>query len=166
MSNDQVQKIRELLGGFDTALLVTHGSSFSFHARPMAIARVESNCDMWFFTGRNSAKAREIENDQQVLVVCQDEMSRYVALHAAAKLIIDGNKAAELWKESYKVWFPGGVNDPDLVLIRAQAEHAEYWDNEGFKSVKHLFEAAKAYVRGTRPYVQESEQHASVKLSE
>ncbi len=166
MSDNQVTKIRELLDEFDTALLVTHGNSFPFHARPMAIARVEPNCDLWFFTGRNSAKVREIENDQQVLIVCQDEMLRYVALHAAAKLIFDRNKAVELWDDSYKTWFPQGVQDPDLVLIRAQAEHAEYWDNEGFKSVKYLFEAAKAYVRGAQPHVQPGEQHGSVRFSE
>lgn len=166
MNNEQVKKIRELLEDFDTALLITHGSDAMFHARPMAIARVEANCDLWFFTSRSSAKVREIENDQRVLVVCQDEMSRYVAVQAAAKLIFDRDKAAELWKEPYQTWFPQGVNDPELRLIRAQAESAEYWDNEGFKSVKYLFEAAKAYIKGTRPQVQEGEQHGSVTFSE
>lgn len=166
MSQDQITQIRELLGEFENAVLVTHGDQFPFHARPMAIARVERNCDLWFFTGRSSIKVREIENDQHVLILCQDEMRRYVALHAAAKLIFDRAKAAELWKESYQAWFPKGVNDPDVVLIRAQAEHAEYWDNQGFKSVRYLFETAKAYVRGTRPYVQEPEQHGSVNFPE
>jgi hypothetical protein len=51
-------------------------------------------------------------------------------------------------------------------LIRAQAESAEYRDNEGFKSVKYLFEAAQSYIKGTRPQVQEGEQHGSVTFSE
>jgi general stress protein 26 len=166
MNDEPVKKIRELLEDFDTALLITHGSDLMFHARPMAIARVESNCDLWFFTSRNSAKVREIENDQRVLIVCQNEMSRYVAVQASAKLIFDRNKAAELWKDSFQVWFPQGVNDPELRLIRAQAESAEYWDNAGFKSVKYLFEAAKAYMQGTRPQMREGEQHGSATFSE
>lgn len=48
MNNEQVKKIREMLQEFDTALLVTHGIDAPFHARPMAIARVEANCDVWF----------------------------------------------------------------------------------------------------------------------
>jgi general stress protein 26 len=166
MQRDQVKKIRELLRSFDTALLVTHGKEWPFHARPMALARIEDNCDVWFFTGRSSEKVREIENDERVLVVCQDETHRYVALQAAAKLIIDRQKAAELWKESYEAWFPQGVDDPDLMLIRAQAESAEYWDSEGLQSVRHLFDAARAYVRGTRPHVRDGEAHGTVDLSE
>lgn len=166
MNNEQVKKIREMLQEFDTALLVTHGIDAPFHARPMAIARVEANCDVWFFASRSSAKVQEIQNDQRVLIVCQNEMSRYVAVQAAARLILDRNKTAELWKETYQTWFPKGINDPDLMLIRAQAESAEYWDNEGFKSVKYLFEAAKAYMKGTRPHIEEGEQHGSVTFSE
>ncbi|HYG22879.1 MAG TPA: pyridoxamine 5'-phosphate oxidase family protein [Verrucomicrobiae bacterium] len=161
-----MNKFRELLAGFDSALLVTRGDGMPFNARPMALARVESNCDVWFFTGRHSAKVHEIENDQRVLIVCQNEMSRYLVLHATARLIFDRNKAAELWKESYRTWFPGGVQDPELVLIHAEAESGEYWDTGGFQSVKYLFEAAKAYARGTRPHVQEGEQHGVVNFPE
>src|ERR1044071_8003021 len=106
MPDDQVTKIRELLESFETAMLVTHGTDSPYHARPMAIARVERGCDLWVFTGRRSAKGNEIQNDQRVLIVCQDEMRRYVALRGTARLIDDRAKASELWKESYKVWFP------------------------------------------------------------
>jgi general stress protein 26 len=164
--SNETKKIRALLRDFDTAMLITHGGDFPFHARPMAIARVEPNCDLWFFTGRSSVKVHEIQNDQRVMVVCQNEMNRYVTLHATAKIIFDRLKAAELWKDSLTAWFPRGVNDPDVVLIRAQAEHAEYWDAAGFQSVKHLFESARAYVRGTSPHTEGEKQHGSVTFSE
>jgi general stress protein 26 len=163
---DQTKKIRELLEGFETAMLVTQGEDSPFHARPMAIARVESNCGLWFFTGRTSAKVSEVRNDERVLVVCQDEMRCYVALRGTAQLIVDPKKAAELWKESYRTWFPKGTDDPDLLLLRVEAEDAEYWDNEGFKSIQYLFEAAKAYARGIRPHMEESEQHGKVSFTE
>lgn len=166
MADVPVAKIRELLESFETAMLVTHGKRAPFHGRPMAIARVEANCDVWFFTSRSSMKVQEIKNNQQVLIVCQGEMSRYVSLNAAAKLIFDSGKAVELWKESYRTWFPQGASDPDLLLIRAEAHSAEFWDSEGFKSVQYLFEAAKAYVRGTRPHIEEGEQHGSVTFTE
>ena len=85
MAEDQVQKIHELLSDFDTAMLVTHGGDFA-HARPMAIAHVEPNCDVWFFTGRSSPKVHEIRDDDRVLVVCQDEHSRYVTSADARSL--------------------------------------------------------------------------------
>jgi general stress protein 26 len=166
MSDDQTTKIRELLESFETAMLITHGGESPYHARPMAIACVEPNCDVWFFTGRSSAKVDEIQNDQRVLVVCQDEMRRYISLRGTAHLVADRKKATELWKDSYRTWFPKGVADPDLLLLHVKASDAEFWDNQGFKSVQYLFEAARAYVRGTRPHIEEEEQHGKVSFSE
>jgi len=166
MSVDHVTRIRELLESFDTAMLVTHGVDSLHHARPMAIARVEPTCDLWFFTGRRSAKVDEIRQDQEVLIVCQNERDCYVALRGQAKLVSDRAKAAELWKERYQVWFPKGAADPDLLLIQVKARDAEYWEREGFKSIQYLFEAAKAFARGAQLQNGEGEQHGTVSFNE
>ena len=73
-------------------------------------------------------------------------------------------KARQLWSDSYKAWFPGGVEDPELLLIRVHAEEAEYFDTRGLKGLRYLFEAAKARARGTRPEIKEGEQHGKVTL--
>jgi general stress protein 26 len=162
--NQQLEKIRELLEHFDTAMLVTCGATHSPRARPMAIARVESNCDLWFFTERDTAKVHEIESNQQVLVVCQNEHSRYIAICGRAALVSDRARIQELWKESYRTWFPMGAEDPDLLLISVHADEAEYWDNQGLKGVQYAFQAVKAYATGTRPEVKEGEQHGRMHL--
>ena len=35
---------------------------------------------------------------------------------------------AELWNPSYRVWFPRGLEDPELALLRIDVETAEHWD--------------------------------------
>jgi general stress protein 26 len=162
MPNNQVAKIYELLTGFDTALLITQAHHQPLRARPMALARVEADCRLWFFTGRDSAKVHEIQDNQEVLIACQDEHSRYISLSGTAELVANRTQVRELWKESYRTWFPKGVEDPDLLLIAVQPKEAEYWDSHGFKGVRYLFEAAKAYATGTRPHIQEGEQHGKV----
>lgn len=164
MAETQLEKIHDLLEDFDTAMLVTYGAAHPPRARPMAIARVEPNCDLWFFTGRDTAKVHEIESNRQVLIVCQKDHSTYIALGGTANLVSDRARAHELWKESYRTWFPQGVDDPDLVLISVRAEEAEYWDNQGLKGARYAFEAAKAYATGTRPNIAEGQQHARVDL--
>ena len=67
------QKIHGLLKKFDTAMLVTHGHDTIEHARPMGIAHLEENCDLWFFTDRVSEKTREIQQDAKVLLVFQKD---------------------------------------------------------------------------------------------
>lgn len=164
MPDNSLARIHELLADFDTAMLITQAHGQPLRARPMAIARVEADCRLWFFTGRDSAKVHEIQDNQEVLIVCQDEHSRYVSLSGTAELSSNRGKARELWKESYQTWFPRGVEDPDLLLISVKPREAEYWDSQGFKGLRYVFEAAKAYATGTRPQIREGEQHGKVVL--
>jgi general stress protein 26 len=164
MEQDQTEKVRELLKDFKTAMLVTQATGRPGRARPMAIARVDEDCSVWFFTARATEKVGEIRSDNHVLVTCQDERSRYLSLSGKAELIGDRGKARELWRESYKTWFPAGLDDPELLLIRVQPSDAEYWDNQGVNGIRYLFEAAKAYISGVRPKVPEGQQHGKVGL--
>ncbi|HTD67787.1 MAG TPA: pyridoxamine 5'-phosphate oxidase family protein, partial [Candidatus Limnocylindria bacterium] len=129
---------------------------------PMAIAAVEPNCDVWFFTGRSSLKVHEIQDDQSVLVACQDEHQRYISLLGRAELVAERPKTRQLWNDSYKMWFPQGLGDPDLLLICIHASEAEYWDNRGVKGVRYLFQTAGTRARATRPASQEGEQRGKV----
>lgn len=38
---------------------------------------------------------------------------------------------AALWQKPLKTWFPKGLDDPDLALLKVEVEHAEYWDQNG-----------------------------------
>lgn len=162
MKGDQLDRIHELLKQFDTAMLVTQGQEACPRGRPMAIAKVEPNCGLWFFTGTDTGKVHAIKDDQQVLVVCQDEHSRYVALQGVAELVANRQKAHELWREPYRTWFPQGVDDPELLLIFVRPTEVEYWNSRGIKGLRYMFEAVKSYATGTRPQVREGEQHGRV----
>ena len=43
-------------------------------------------------------------------------------------MVRDRAKAKELWSEEQRIWFPGGIDDPDLALLKVKVEQAEYWD--------------------------------------
>ena len=117
MKQTQTEKFRELLQGFDTAVLITHTQENHFRARPMAIARIDDNCDLWFITGEASAKVHEIEADTRVQIICQNGQACCVSLTGRATVSRDRTRIRELWKAAYRVWFPQGVEDPNIVLI-------------------------------------------------
>ncbi len=166
MPEQQVEKIHQLLEHFSTAMLITHSPGHPLHARPMAVAKLEPNCGLWFFTGRDSRKVHDIEEDQGVLIVCQDEHASYVSLAGRANLVSDREKFREFWKETYRVWFPQGVDDPNLLLIFVQPEQAEYWDSRGAQGLNYFFESAKAYATGRTPEIKEGEQHGTTVFHE
>lgn len=165
MKQTQTEKFHELLKDFDTAVLITHGQQTHFRARPMAIARVDDNCDLWFITGEDSAKVHEIQADTRVQVVCQKGWTSCVSIAGRASLSRDRARILELWKASYQVWFPQGADDPNIALIHVAGEHGEYWDNTGINRITYAYQSIKAIATGITPEIKEGEQHGHVNLA-
>jgi general stress protein 26 len=161
---DPRAKVYEIVKKFSTTMMVTLGPENRPEARPMHIAKAEENGSIWFFTGSGGRVANEVAEDPYVLLVFQDERSSYLTLRGNARVVNDRATMKELWSEPYKVWFPGGLDDPELTLIAVEPLGAEYWDNGGLNRIEYLYEAAKAYVTGTTPKVNDPEEHAKVTL--
>jgi general stress protein 26 len=160
--SEQARHFLSLLRKFNTAMLVTHTGEHGFHARPMAIAKVEDDGRLWFISGANTAKIHEIEIDSHVHITAQDGDSAFLTLSGRASLVVDREKIAELWKEPFRAWFPGGKDDPDLELISVMPERGEFWDSTGANRYRYLWEAAKAYVSGTTPDTEDGDMHGKV----
>ena len=104
--------------------------------------------DLWFFTAEDSPKSEEIAREHQVAVTYMEPKDqRYVALAGTAVVTRDQQKARTLWRPTYKAWFPAGLDDPRLALLRVRVEKAEYWDATTSKMVQ-LFHFAKAVMSG------------------
>lgn len=138
-----LQALRQLLGRFETAVLVTHGPGSSLHGRPMAVAQIEDNGDLWFLTASDTPKTQEIQTNNQVLVTFQDKDTRFVSLSGRAEVVRDNQKIDELWKEFFKIWFPEGKTDPTLMLIHISTEQGEYWDNAGVNRIAFVMDALR-----------------------
>ena len=144
-------------------MLVTHEADGRLRARPMAIAQVENGGKLWFLSAEDTAKVHEIIKDTRVHLTLQKDRSIYLSINGHATVVHDRAKVDEVWQEAFKVWFPDGKDDPKLVLIAVEPEDAEYWDNQGWKKVKYLFQAAKAYVTHSTPEVDE-DKHGMLRL--
>lgn len=157
------EKVHKILQGFDTAMLVTQAANGKLHARPMAIASLPQDGDIWFITGDHTGKVYEVQEHQQVSVVCQDGRKLSLSVSGTAELVRDREQVDRIWKETFRTWFPEGRDDPSICLIRVRPSEAEYWDNSGWKGVKYILNAATAYAKGDRPRVDEPSQHAKVR---
>ena len=147
----EARKLADLIEGIHTAMLTTVTDGGVLRSRPMATQRQPFNGTLWFFTYRDSAKTREIARDRHVNVSFADESSNtYVSVSGMGRIVRDKAKAKELWNPMVKAWFPRGVNDSRLALLRVRVDQAEYWDGPSSRMVR-LFEYAKALATGSRP---------------
>lgn len=127
--NEGIKKLNELIKDIETAMLVTADTDGTLRSRPMGTQQIESDGDLWFFTGKNSSKTHAIEHDQHVNIsYSSPKDNRYVSVSGRAEIIEDKKKIEELWNPMLKAWFPEGIDDPNITLIKVNVEQAEFWD--------------------------------------
>ena len=156
------QKLHDLLEEYDTVMLVTTRQDGRLNARPMHVARLDPNCDMWFLT-HGDDKVSELRANSAAQIVAQDEMRSWLSITGHVDILNDRARVEELWKEPYRAWFPGGKEDPDIRVLAFRPEQGEYWDQRGMKKVTYAIEVARAYV-GRRMPKSDSGEHGTVQL--
>jgi general stress protein 26 len=141
-----VKKLGELIRGIRFAMLTTEEENGALRSRPMATTDLEFDGTLWFFTRADSAKVWEAGQHRQVNVAyAEAEKNTFVSVSGAATLVRDRAKFEEYWKPAYKLFFPVGLDDPELALLRIDASHAEYWDSPSTK-LGRAFNFARAFV--------------------
>jgi general stress protein 26 len=87
--------------------------------------------------------------------------STFVSITGTGELVRDRTKHQELWTPVLKAWFPEGLQDPQLTLLKVNVLEAEYWDASSSRMVQ-LFEMAKALVSGQEF---KSPEHEKIKIN-
>lgn len=147
---DVVQHLGKLIHGIQVAMMTTVDTDGSLRSRPMWTHDQDFDGELWFFTNDHTHKVDEVENDHHVGLAYSDPTrNRYVSVSGRCQLIRDKAKARELWSPALKAWFPQGLDDPNLALLRVTVEKAEYWDTPNSKAVQ-LVGFVKAVLTGAR----------------
>lgn len=153
-------KLYDVMESFDTAMLVTRTVAGALRSRPLSITRKRDDARLFFATAFDTGKVAEVEQDPHVNIAMQSR-TKYASVSGLARLSRDRALVDELWSEAWKVWFPGGKDDPTLVIVIVEPEEAAYWDASGTTGLRYMFESAKAYVKGERPPSDNDERHTA-----
>jgi len=147
--NQNVSKLVELVKDIKTCMLITiEKYTDQLAGRPMGISKIEDDGTMWFFTKTTSQKIDEIEQNNQIsLAIASESKNIYLMINGKAELSYDSAKMEELWNPIMKAWFPLGLKDPDMILIKVIPSEASYWDSSASKMVV-LINMIKAIVTG------------------
>lgn len=101
------------------------------HSRPMtAMIEGEARGPIWFFTGKPNAVVDHLSQQRRAIAAFISKgHDLFASIHG--NLVIDNDPAVidRLWNPFIGAWF-NGKEDPKLVLLRFDAEHAQVWLNE------------------------------------
>ncbi len=145
---DQQAKIKELIEDIRINTFITKEAGGKLQGRPMSTVEVDHEGCLWFFTNEYTGKTKDISHNKEVyLTYASPSTNSYVVIDGTAALNDDAEKIKELWNPSLKAWFPEGLDDPKIQLIKVIPIHAEYWDGTSSKVVL-AYQKLKAVITG------------------
>ena len=148
--DEALAKLRELTKNFPIAFMITVAGD-RIQARPIGVVGDHADFDgtLWFITDKRSRKVRAIEAGAATSLLFQsDKDGAYLQLLGSASIVEDRRKLTELYTTLQRTWFPKGIDDPDITLVRFDATEGNYWDSHD--SLMRLAVAfAKSIVTGT-----------------
>jgi general stress protein 26 len=149
MENEKnIKDLKSKIESVRICMLTTLDAQGQFSSRPMGTAKVEDDGSIWFFTNEYSLKSKEISRDNEVSLGYSDPANNtYLYVNGKAELVDDLERKKAYFVAPVKVWFPDGVDDPNLILIKVVPTFAEYWDSSSSKMVV-AFQMLKAIITG------------------
>ncbi len=111
------------------------------HSRPMTALIENDSGPIWFFVGTPNAVVDNLsQNHRAVAAFSSKDHDLFASIHGNLSVDMDRSVIERLWNPFIAAWFDG-KDDPKLVLLRFDPEHAEIWLNESnmLAGVKMLF---------------------------
>ncbi len=125
MAAREIDRVWDIIEKVGVAMLTTRFPG-GLRARPVE-ARLDRNAGIiWFLTDLRSGKDEEVAAAPAVGLVFIDAGDKaYLSITGRAEIVRDTAKAAEIWKRTDQLWWPGGPVDPTLRLLRVEPRTAE-----------------------------------------
>ena len=141
-------QLKALIEDIKIGMLTTVDDDGTLRSRPLQTIGVDDGT-LWFFTSASSPKVAESKADGGRVNVSYGNPGKYdfVSVSGTATLVRDRQKMKEMWTKWVEAFFPKGIDDPDLALLRVDIEKAEYWDAPG-TAIGRLYGFTKALTTG------------------
>lgn len=149
-NKESLKKLTAMVEEVKICMLATVHNDYSVYSRPMQTIQVDDDGNIWFFTNEHSGKVDDLSKDNTVyLMYSHPGKNTYLHVKGTASVVTDKEKMKQLWSPIVKAWFPKGIDDPALSLLKVNTNEASYWDGAANKFVV-FFNIVKAIAKGEK----------------
>lgn len=150
--NETHRLIGDIIEDIRIAMVTTINQGGGLSARPLFVQEIDENGSLWFFISKTGHLDREIQENERVNVTfAASTKNRFLSATAVATEINERAKMKELWNPLLNAWFKGGLESPDIALLKLDLYDVEYWDSPSSPVVK-IGEFFKALAGGEKPF--------------
>jgi general stress protein 26 len=157
MDEQALATLREIVTRIKVGMLTTQDAEGDLRSRPLQTLQADDQGRLWFFVSASSPKIDEMRREHGTVCVSYADADKqdYASVSGRGELVRDRGQMQKLWSPWVKVWFPKGLDDPDLALLCVHIEKAEYWESPG-SAVKRLYALVKARTTGDKDAIGEN----------
>ncbi len=93
----------------------------------------------YWHTNSPSVRVRQYRNNSKACIYfCDKRFFRGVMLKGTMEVVDDETTKAELWKDSYSIYYKGGKDGGDFIILKFTAENGRFYSS--FKSEDFVVE--------------------------
>ena len=129
---ERAPTLRQVVRGIELAMLTTVDADGRPRTRPVVLVGRERDGQVWLLTGGGAAGV----TPGAAVTVVYAVPGRWTSVSGTAEPVDDRRQLAELWTDACATWFPRGLADPSLRLLRVRVAIAETWDAESGKRTR------------------------------
>ncbi len=97
------------------------------HSRPMTALFEEERSPLWVFTSKDNGIVRKLSAGNRAIATFSSKgHDLFATIHGSLKVHNDRAVIDRLWNPFVAAWYES-KDDPNLVLLRLDAERAEIW---------------------------------------
>jgi general stress protein 26 len=142
------EQLFERLKKTPVAMVDHDGGDGGVRLRPLTTQEAEEPGVLWFFIPVDGGVAGEVRARPEIILsYAEPGDNAYVAPAGHASVVIDSQRATELWSPLAGAWFTEGPTDPRLALLRVDLERGEAWESTEGKVLEFLRMAKAAVTR-------------------
>ena len=121
------------------------------HMQPMtAFAEPDTN-SIWFFTRRTTDLARDVGGGKSAMFcLISKDREVYACVEGRLQASHDPERIEKHWNPVVASWFKDGKDDPELTLLRLDADNAQIWVNQA-GPIRFAWEVARGNLTDHRP---------------
>lgn len=134
---DALPRVVETLSRFEPAVLLTAEGRGAIYA-PASGGDVPAR-RFWLLADARTALEWEAARRHELTLTFQSADERvYLQVSGMAQLVTEPGVAGTLWRHSFQRWFPGGPDDPRLLLVLFTASSAEFYETASGRVSPHV----------------------------
>ncbi len=138
-NQDAIKKLQDLAKDIRVCMFCTYDKSNRLQTAPMSTNKVDEEGIFWFISDKNSKRNEDIDgNNVTDLIFGDPAKETYISVHGSSQVLFDKEIIKELWNPIVKTWFQGGVDDPNISVIKFTPDEAYYWDTKHGKMISFL----------------------------